>query len=102
MVGINIGKNKLSTDAVADYVHGIEMFGMTADYIVMNVSSPNTAGLRDLQHKKQLEELVQKVMMSQFFCLHIFGETLTMAVFFSGIICSPKMGITPVVAIDKA
>lgn len=64
IVGVNIGKNKTSTDAAADYVRGIETFGSVADYIVINVSSPNTAGLRDLQHKQHLENLVQKVYLS--------------------------------------
>lgn len=60
-MGVNIGKNKTSVDAVADYVHGVEKFGSVADYIVINVSSPNTAGLRDLQNIRHLEKLIQKV-----------------------------------------
>ena len=54
---------------MSDYVHGVETFGSLADYIVINVSSPNTAGLRDLQHKQHLEKLVQKaISLSYFLC----------------------------------
>jgi len=61
VVGVNIGKNKTSSDAAEDYVHGVNTFSDVADYIVVNVSSPNTAGLRDLQQKHELEKLIQKV-----------------------------------------
>jgi len=61
VVGVNIGKNKTSSDAAEDYVHGVNTFGDVADYIVINVSSPNTTGLRDLQQKHELEKLIQKV-----------------------------------------
>lgn len=44
-----------------DYVKGVEKFGPLADYLVINVSSPNTPGLRSMQGKEQLEELVAKV-----------------------------------------
>ena len=61
VVGVNIGKNKTSVDATGDYVHGVDTFSDVADYIVINVSSPNTTGLRDLQQKQQLEQLLHKV-----------------------------------------
>ncbi len=61
ILGINIGKNKLSEDAVADYLKGIENFSQYADYMVINISSPNTPGLRNLQSKKQLEQLIDPV-----------------------------------------
>ena len=61
VVGVNIGKNKTSSDAAEDYVRGVNTFGDIADYIVVNVSSPNTTGLRDLQQKQQLEQLIRKV-----------------------------------------
>lgn len=56
--GLNIGKNKTSTDAVADYVTGLQKLYAHADYITVNISSPNTEGLRDLQQKQQLDELL--------------------------------------------
>ena len=61
MVGVNLGKNKLSEDASADYVRGVRELGPHADYIVVNVSSPNTPGLRDMQGRQQLEQLLDKV-----------------------------------------
>lgn len=60
-LGLNLGKNKTSTDAVADYVIGIQTAGSYADYIVVNVSSPNTPGLRSLQAKKELYQLLNAV-----------------------------------------
>ncbi|XP_062500906.1 dihydroorotate dehydrogenase (quinone), mitochondrial-like isoform X2 [Corticium candelabrum] len=62
VLGVNLGKNKTSTDAIADYVKGVRELGCFADYIVINVSSPNTPGLRSMQKRKQLEELIDKVM----------------------------------------
>ncbi|XP_023694066.1 dihydroorotate dehydrogenase (quinone), mitochondrial-like isoform X2 [Paramormyrops kingsleyae] len=61
-IGINLGKNKLSQDAVADYLEGVRKLGPLADYLVVNVSSPNTPGLRDLQGKEELRHLLQKVL----------------------------------------
>ncbi|XP_065497355.1 dihydroorotate dehydrogenase (quinone), mitochondrial [Caloenas nicobarica] len=61
-LGINLGKNKSSTDAAADYVAGVRMLGPLADYLVVNVSSPNTPGLRDLQGKAELRDLLTKVL----------------------------------------
>ena len=60
-LGVNLGKNKNSSDAAADYIEGIRTLGEHADYIVINVSSPNTPGLRDMQGKQQLAELLDKV-----------------------------------------
>lgn len=61
VLGINIGANKTSKDQVPDYVLGIEKFIAQADYFTINISSPNTPGLRDLQAKEQLSKLVQAV-----------------------------------------
>ncbi|XP_034935975.1 dihydroorotate dehydrogenase (quinone), mitochondrial [Chelonus insularis] len=61
IVGVNLGKNKTSTDPVNDYVEGLKKFNDIADYLVINVSSPNTEGLRDLQAKKHLEVLLTEV-----------------------------------------
>lgn len=58
MLGINLGKNKLSKNATDDYVSGIKIFSPIADYLVINVSSPNTPGLRDLQGKDDLKRLL--------------------------------------------
>lgn len=60
-LGVNLGKNKGSVDAAADYVAGVRTLGPLADYLVVNVSSPNTPGLRDLQGKAELHDLLTKV-----------------------------------------
>lgn len=61
IIGVNLGKNKLSNNAVDDYVAGVKKFGEIADYLVINVSSPNTPGLRALQQKAELENLIAPV-----------------------------------------
>lgn len=61
VIGVNLGKNKLAEDPIADYVLGVRRFADVADYFVVNVSSPNTPGLRGLQNKKELEALLEKV-----------------------------------------
>ncbi|XP_022108760.1 dihydroorotate dehydrogenase (quinone), mitochondrial-like [Acanthaster planci] len=62
IVGINLGKNKTSPDAVNDYVRGVKCFGCLGDYLVINVSSPNTPGLRKMQGREQLGQLIDKVL----------------------------------------
>jgi dihydroorotate dehydrogenase len=62
IVGINVGKNKESTDASADYVTGVKAFAPHADYLTVNVSSPNTPNLRDLQGREQLTALLKDVL----------------------------------------
>ncbi|KAJ9453514.1 Dihydroorotate dehydrogenase (quinone) [Diplonema papillatum] len=62
-IGVNVGKNKLTPEdeAAEDYSKGIRKLGSKADYIVINVSSPNTPGLRNLQKKDLLQALLKKV-----------------------------------------
>ncbi|KAM5138068.1 dihydroorotate dehydrogenase (quinone), mitochondrial [Mantella aurantiaca] len=64
-LGINLGKNKTSEDAAADYTRGVQELGPLADYLVINVSSPNTPGLRDLQGREQLHHLLAKVVIAR-------------------------------------
>ncbi len=59
IIGVNIGKNKSSTDAVEDYRLAFRRLAPLADYLVVNVSSPNTPGLRDLQTVGSLRPLLQ-------------------------------------------
>jgi dihydroorotate dehydrogenase len=61
IVGVNVGANKDSTDRAADYVAGIEAFADVASYFTINVSSPNTPGLRDLQEARALDDLLSRV-----------------------------------------
>jgi dihydroorotate dehydrogenase len=61
IVGANLGKNKDSADAAADYTAGVRALGPDADYLVINVSSPNTPGLRALQGREPLATLIDAV-----------------------------------------
>ena len=62
VLGVNLGKNKTSpADSNSDYIKGVERLGPYADYVVVNVSSPNTPGLRDLQRKEVLKKLMVDV-----------------------------------------
>ncbi len=61
IVGINVGANKDTPDRVADYVQLIERFASVASYVAVNVSSPNTPGLRDLQQAAMLDDLLARV-----------------------------------------
>jgi dihydroorotate dehydrogenase len=61
IVGVNVGANKDSSDRVADYVRLIEIFAPVASYFTVNVSSPNTPGLRNLQQSGALDDLLAKV-----------------------------------------
>jgi dihydroorotate dehydrogenase len=61
ILGVNVGANKDAADRVADYVLGIERFAPYADYFTLNISSPNTPGLRDLQKRAVLDDLVARV-----------------------------------------
>ncbi len=58
VLGINVGANKDASDRTADYVHGVTRAAPHADYITINISSPNTPGLRDLQHGAALRDLL--------------------------------------------
>ena len=61
-LGINIGANKDSDDRVADYFAGVKTMTAFADYLTVNISSPNTPGLRALQDKAALDDLLAAVM----------------------------------------
>ncbi len=61
IVGVNIGANRDSTHRIADYAAGVARFAARAAYITINVSSPNTPGLRDLQERNALAELLASV-----------------------------------------
>lgn len=61
IVGINVGANKDARNRVADYVRLIEKFATVASYVTVNISSPNTPGLRDLQQAGVLDDLLARV-----------------------------------------
>ncbi len=62
VIGINIGANKDATDRIADYATGIAAMAPLADYLTVNISSPNTPGLRALQDRAALDDLLTAVM----------------------------------------
>jgi dihydroorotate dehydrogenase len=61
IIGVNIGANKTTSDRVADYVAGITAFSNVASYFTVNISSPNTPGLRNLQSASHLRPLLQSL-----------------------------------------
>ena len=61
LVGINIGANKDSTDRISDYVLGFAVLAPLADYVTVNVSSPNPPGLRGLQNREELTRLLDSL-----------------------------------------
>ncbi|WP_454917878.1 quinone-dependent dihydroorotate dehydrogenase [Xanthobacter sediminis] len=62
IVGANVGKNKESEDAIEDYVVGVSATCRLADYVVCNISSPNTPGLRSLQARAEMSALLAQVL----------------------------------------
>ena len=62
LIGVNLGANKDSADKTADFVLGIEAFYDVASFLTVNISSPNTPGLRDLQAPAALDDLLGRVM----------------------------------------
>ena len=61
IIGVNIGKNKDTIDSSADYILLLEKFYNHADYITINISSPNTKNLRDIQNENLLNDFLQKI-----------------------------------------
>ncbi|KLI65224.1 quinone-dependent dihydroorotate dehydrogenase [Aurantiacibacter marinus] len=59
IVGVNVGANKDAVDRIEDYLRGVSAMSGVADYITINISSPNTPGLRNLQSKGELENLLE-------------------------------------------
>jgi dihydroorotate dehydrogenase len=82
IVGVNIGKNKLTPNetAVQDYLHLTRKFFPLADYLAVNVSSPNTPGLRNLQTRKDLEELLGPLSAEITAAGHATGRVVPMVV----------------------
>ncbi len=71
VVGVNIGANKDAADRAADYARGVEELAAFADYLTVNVSSPNTPGLRDLQQADALDDLLARVLEAR---AHVAGR----------------------------
>jgi dihydroorotate dehydrogenase len=73
-LGINLGTNKDAADRAADYVAGIEAFADLASYFTINVSSPNTPGLRDLQAADALDDLLARVLEARDRAAELYGR----------------------------
>ncbi len=65
IVGANVGKNRDTPDGAADYVACIEQLSGLSDYLVVNLSSPNTPGLRGLQARAPIEDLLRRVLLAR-------------------------------------
>src|SRR5262249_6982193 len=65
VVGVNIGANKESADRTTDYIKLIELFAPVAGYVTLNISSPNTPGLRDLQRASAVDDLLAPLVESR-------------------------------------
>ena len=76
IAGANIGKNKDSVDAIKDYVTCMKAVYPLADYITVNISSPNTKGLRDLQKKEQLDTLLAALIVTRRECVETHGKII--------------------------
>ena len=61
LLGVNLGKNLDSKELIEDYVKLLKIFNRKASYITLNISSPNTPGLRELEQKDNLDKLVKKI-----------------------------------------
>jgi len=61
IIGVNLGKNKLSMDPLSDYAHSIGILAPYSSYIVINISSPNTPRLRELQGAEKLSKLLKEL-----------------------------------------
>jgi dihydroorotate dehydrogenase len=68
IVGVNIGANKESSDRIEDYAKGVIAFADFASYFTINISSPNTPGLRDLQERNALDRLIARVLEARETC----------------------------------
>ncbi|MFP4183460.1 MAG: quinone-dependent dihydroorotate dehydrogenase [Halorhodospira sp.] len=82
VVGVNIGKNRETSaeHAVEDYVQALDTVYPVADYIAVNLSSPNTPGLRDLQHEQALRQLLQQLQGARQRLMESHGRRVPLAV----------------------
>ncbi len=65
IIGVNIGRNRETGDEIEDYVKGVAAFAPLADYLAVNISSPNTPGLRELQRKSAVARLMERLVVAR-------------------------------------
>lgn len=75
-IGVNIGTNKDAVDRAGDYAEGIRRFHALADYFTVNISSPNTPGLRDLQARDELDTLLTRIRKARGECMETSGKAV--------------------------
>lgn len=82
VLGINIGKNRDTSleNAVDDYISALSQVYAYADYVTINISSPNTPGLRDLQHGEELKKLLSNLKQEQSRLENVHGRYVPLAV----------------------
>ncbi len=80
LIGVNIGYNKLSDNPVQDYLTCLKIFFKVADYICINISSPNTPGLRNFQNKEKLSQLLDKINKKRAFLEKKYNRTMPLAI----------------------
>ncbi|QDX40080.1 quinone-dependent dihydroorotate dehydrogenase [Salarchaeum sp. JOR-1] len=98
-VGVNIGKSKAAEDAPADYRYTYERVADSGDYFVVNVSSPNTPGLRDLQHRDHLEAIFTELLDAGASPLLVkFSPDLSRDAIADGVALAEELGLDGIVA----
>jgi dihydroorotate dehydrogenase len=80
ILGVNLGANRTSPDPIADYEAGVAAFAGIADYATLNISSPNTPGLRTLQEKARLDELLRRIVAARASVMASSGRSLPLLV----------------------
>lgn len=80
IIGVNIGSNKDTSDKATDYAEGVARFYDLADYFMVNVSSPNTPGLRGLQVPEELDGLLKRLNKTRDRCADASGRRVPVAV----------------------
>ena len=80
LIGINIGFNKCSINPTKDYILCLNIFFKVADYITINISSPNTPGLRSFQEKEKLKDLLKKINFKKKFLEKKYKRLLPLAI----------------------
>ena len=93
ILGVNIGKNKETSleDAVTDYISCIRCFYARADYIAVNISSPNTQGLRDMQDPQYLRGFLRTLKVEQGILADSYGKYVPLVVKLSPDIDTPEL-----------
>ena len=80
IIGVNVGCNKTSKKPIDDYIFCLKKIYKLADYVTINISSPNTPGLRKLQKKENLIKLLKKINVERTILEKKFKRTLPLVI----------------------